>query len=76
MIGRVSRWFRRAFALDRRYGVRFNGAHEHTGFKSDIHAKHWAEERHIKDFVVFYYDPAVDLRLPGFSHSERDSFKP
>jgi len=64
MISRFWRWFRRYFALDRRYGVRFYGGHERTGFLTQRHAEGWALDRGYtaSTFVVFFYDP-IDMRF-------------
>jgi hypothetical protein len=86
------RWLLRKLGWYRRYGVRFEstekGSHEQTGFKSRRQAASWArdnckqckpdddERARCKHFIVFDYEPAVDMRLPGFGHSERPSFRP
>jgi len=64
VISRPWRWFRKAFALDRRYGVRFQGGHERTGFLTQRHAEGWARDRGFPSttFVVFFYEP-LDLRF-------------
>ena len=64
MISRFWRWFRRYFALDRRYLVRFFGGHERSGFLTDRHAHAWAKERGFteREYVVAFYDP-IDLRF-------------
>jgi hypothetical protein len=83
---RKAGWYRR-FGV--RFDSNEKGSHEQTGFKSRRHALNWArdnckqcarvdesERASCKHFVVFDYEPAVDMRLPGFSHSERPSFRP
>lgn len=62
-VGPVSRWLRRAFAIDRRYGVRFaSGNYERVGFYNQGEAEAFLEKSR-KTGVVFFYDPAIDLRL-------------
>jgi hypothetical protein len=79
-------WYRRYGV---RFDSSEAGSREQTGFKSRRHAANWARD-HCKDcrlkdekqrayckhFVVFDYEPALDMRLPGLSHSERPSFRP
>lgn len=63
----------------RRYGLRFDGsvqgAKERTGFKSRRQADNWARENGCKTWIVFDYEPAVDMRLPGFTAAARNSYR-
>ena len=79
-------WYRRYGV---RFDSTAEGSREQTGFKSRRDAAEWARD-HCKDcrlkddddrarcqhFIVFDYEPAIDMRLPGHSHSERPSFRP
>ena len=66
----------RWFGWYRRYGVRFNGTHEHTGFRSTRHAEDWARDEGCRNWVIFEYEP-IDMRLPGgFAPAQRSSYKP
>ena len=85
------RWLLRKIGWYRRYGVRFasddRGSHEQSGFRSRRHASNWAREKcrecppseqareKCTHFIVFDYE-ALDMRLPGMSHSERPSYRP
>ncbi len=79
-------WYRRYGV---RFDSSERGSEEQTGFRSRRHASNWARDNcrqcrdasddtrvKCKHFVVFDYEPAVDMRLPGVSHSERPSFRP
>jgi hypothetical protein len=69
------RWLIRVLGLKRRYGVRFDGNQERTGFQTRRHADNWAKEN-CKSWIVWDYDPAVDMRLPGHTPPARDSYRP
>ena len=76
-LGPLGRWFRRVFKLDRRWLVRFYGGHERSGFRTDRHAEAWAREKGFskREYIIAFYDP-IDMRLPGFSHPQRNEWHP
>jgi len=67
----TGRWLRKQFALDRRYGVRFNAAGEKNGFWTYRAAEAWAlyNKKKISSYIVFEYD-AVDLWLSDVEKPE------
>lgn len=65
-LGPLERWFRATFALDRRYGVRYNAGIEKNGFYTDLEAEGWAQFKGLpkNKYIIFHYDP-IDLRMLG-----------
>jgi hypothetical protein len=68
-------FLRRVLGLNRRYGVRWNGGQEKSGFFNRGEAKRWLRERELIG-VVYEYEP-VDLRLLGGDMIDtRESYRP
>lgn len=74
MIRALGTWLRRVLGLNRRYGVRWNGGQEKSGFLYQGEAERWLRERGLIG-VVYRYEP-LDLRVLTEAPATRESFRP
>lgn len=70
---RIQAWL----GLGRRYGLKFNGSVEITGFVSEGEAEAWVRDQgsRVRNYVIFMYEP-IDLRVLNEGSRERTTDRP